>query len=94
MNDSGNEASASGRTPPSDELKHLAAAEAALMLLESVMLALAKEGIIPVEKLVEAIEIVIDTKRDFVAAGAHPEISEVAIGLLSNAANSLGATRA
>lgn len=72
--------------------KHLAAAEAALMLVESLMLALVDSRVLTSQQLIEAVETVIDTKRQFVAEGSHPGISAIAAGLVTTVANSLAAT--
>lgn len=78
--------------PPGEVQKHLAAAEAALMLVESLMLALIERRVLSAQHVIEAVETVIETKRQFVAEGSHPGISAAAAGLVSTIANSLAAT--
>jgi hypothetical protein len=73
-----------------DPLKiHLAEAEGAIMLLNALMLVLVEHGVVPVDKMIEAIDIVIETKRNAIGAGQHPEISEIAIGILAALATSI-----
>jgi hypothetical protein len=79
--------------PPSDTVKHLAYAEAAVILLECLMLMLIEHRIFTVAQMVGAVEDAIATKRQTINDGEHPEISVVASGLLSSMANSLAASR-
>lgn len=77
--------------PSSVVLDHQAAAEAAIMLIESVLLVLLETGILHRDRLVETVETVIEAKRELVADGIHPEISARAAGMLSVIANSVAA---
>ena len=45
------------------------------------------------EEIVEAVETVLDSKRNLVEAGEHPEISRVAMGVLALLGNSVAASR-
>ena len=71
---------------------HLAYAEASVMLIECLMLVLMEKKVLPLESLVEAVETAIDAKRGLVKDGAHPQIANIAAGVLSKIANSLAAT--
>jgi hypothetical protein len=79
--------------PPSDMLKHLAYAEAAVVLLERLMLLLIEQRIVTMSQMVDAVEDAIATKRQMVVEGEHPHISLLASGLLSSMGNSLAASR-
>ena len=78
---------------PSEITLHLAYGEAAVILLESLMLVLIERGVLKTPELLEAVEGAIDTKRQLAADRVHPEISAVAAGVLSTMANSLAAAR-
>ncbi|MGK9171040.1 hypothetical protein KXR53_32395 [Inquilinus limosus] len=78
--------------PSSVRLEHDAAAQAALMLLESVILVLLNNGIVSRLQIVEAIEMVIEAKRDLAEDGVHPKVSLRAAGMLSIIANSIAAS--
>jgi hypothetical protein len=79
------------RPAPSDIAKHLAYGEAALMLIEGLMLILVEQRVLTTQELVEAVENAIATKHQMVADREHPEIASVAVGILSTVANSLAA---
>jgi hypothetical protein len=85
--------STDGHSVPSEETKHLAYGEAALMLIECLMLVLIENRIMTTHELVNAIEDAIATKRQMVADHNHPEIASVAAGILSTLANSLAAAK-
>ncbi|OAS14230.1 hypothetical protein [Methylobacterium platani] len=71
--------------------EHAAAGQAALMLVESLMLALIERGTIPAVELIDAVETVIETKRRIAADGHEPETARLAAGMLATIANSLAA---
>ena len=73
------------------DVQQIAYGQAALMLLESVMLALVEQRILTADALVDAIETTISAKRDASARTEPAEIAQASIGLLSNIANSLAA---
>jgi hypothetical protein len=73
----------------SEETKHLAYGEAALMLIECLMLKLVDHNILTTDDIVAAVETAIATKRQMVHDHEHPEIAAVAVGVLSTLANSL-----
>jgi hypothetical protein len=75
----------------SDIAKHLAYGEAALTLIECLMLILAEQRVLTTQELVEAVENAIAAKHQMVADREHPEIASVAVGILSMVANSLAA---
>lgn len=68
-----------------------AAGQAALMLVESLMLALAERQVIPLAALIEAVETVIEIKRRLATDGHEPETARRAAALLATLANSLAA---
>lgn len=71
---------------------HAAAGQAALMLVESLMLALVERGVMPAAEMVEAVETVIETKRRLAEDGHEPEIAARAAAMLAGIANSLAAS--
>jgi hypothetical protein len=72
---------------------HLAEGEAALMLIECLMLVLIEEKIFTVERMAETIETVLATKLQMIQEGEHPKISLLATGLLRRVENSIVAAR-
>jgi hypothetical protein len=83
--------SAGNANPPSEATKHLAYAEASVMLLEGLMQLLIARGVLTAEDIVSTIETVIATKHEMIVDGEHPRISAVAAGVLSALANSVAA---
>jgi hypothetical protein len=77
--------------PSSDVAVHLAYAEAAVMLVECVMLVLMEKKVLPLDSLQQAVEAAIEAKQGLVKDGAHPQIAVIAAGVLSRIANSLAA---
>ena len=75
-----------------DELMHLAYAEAAVMLIECLMVKLVDRGVLSMDELIETVETTLDTKRSMVHDKVHPEIAHVAAGVLTRLANSLRAS--
>ncbi len=71
---------------------HLAQGEAALMLLECLMLVLIEQKLFTADELIEAVETTLATKAQMVRDGEHPRISVLATGLLRRIRNSLAAT--
>jgi hypothetical protein len=82
------------RKIPDEETKHLAYAQASIMMLECLLLTLVEQRILGKEQLIAAIETVIATKRQMLAEHDNPEISTVAIGVLGTLANSVSAAEA
>jgi hypothetical protein len=76
---------------PAEVIKHLANAEAALMLVECLMHVLVEQRIFKIEQMVEAVESAIATKRQMVEEHQQPQIASVALGMLNVIANSLAA---
>jgi hypothetical protein len=72
-------------------VKHWAYGEAAIMLIESLMLTLIKHRAVTALQMVGAVEDALATKLQMVADGDHAEVSAVAAGLLKTMANSLAA---
>ena len=79
---------------PSVEVMHLAYGEAAIVLLECLMLTLVEQGVLTNQQLVETVEAALRTKGQMVADREHPQIAGVAAGVLTNLANSLAASKA
>ncbi len=71
----------------------LAHGQAALTLVESVLLVLVETGIVSTEEMLEAVETVISSKRALADNEEDRAISTAAIGLLIGIANSLRAAR-
>lgn len=71
------------------EVAHHAQGEAALFLLEAVLLVLIEEGVLTCDQLVSAVEAAIRTKRQMAIDGLHPDVSSMAAGLATRVANSL-----
>jgi hypothetical protein len=75
----------------SEQIRHLAYAEASLMLVECLMLTLVEHRILTTAEIVDAVETAIATKRQMIDDREHPDIAAVAAGILSTLANSLAA---
>jgi len=80
-----------GGNPTGLDQAYAAEAQAALMLVESLMLVLVERRVIPAADLVEAVETVIETKRRLAADGREPAVATQAAALLTTIANSLAA---
>jgi hypothetical protein len=81
-----------GTKPPDSEItKHLAYAEASIMLLEGVLQLFVARRLLTAEEIVGTVESIIATKQQMIVDGEHPEISSVAAGVLSTLANSMAA---
>lgn len=74
-----------------DQLIHLAYAEASIMLIECLFQALIARGALNTTDVLSTLEDVILTKRTDVEQGEHPEISQLAAGVLSTMMSSLQA---
>jgi hypothetical protein len=78
---------------PSEEVKHLADGEAAIMLIECLMLTLIEQGVLSTRQVVGTVEAALMTKRQMVAEREHPRIAAVAVGVLTRLSNSVAATK-
>jgi hypothetical protein len=76
---------------PGETARHLAEGEAALVLLESVLLTLVSKGVLTADEVVSSVESVVDVKRQMGADGTSPELSAIAAGILIKVANSISA---
>jgi hypothetical protein len=74
-----------------DTRKHLASAEAALMVIECLMAILVEQGVLTSQQIAGVVESAICAKRRMVKEHEHEEIASIASGLLSTMANSLAA---
>jgi hypothetical protein len=79
--------------PPDPQTMLLAEGQAALVLAESILMALLNNGLLSKDDVNEALETVIDTKRRMLEEGQQPAPSRAAIGILSSIANSLAALK-
>jgi hypothetical protein len=79
---------------PGETARHLAEGEAALVLLESVLLTLVGKGVLTADEVISSVESVVDVKRQMAADGASPELSTIAAGILVKVANSIAAAGA
>ena len=86
---------AEGADPSSRDLAmQLAHGQAALLLVECLMLVLIEQRVMTAEQLIGAVDTVLATKLQMVRDEDHPQIARLAVGLLSRIGNSLAATRA
>src|ERR1700712_5669181 len=79
---------------PSEHLMHLAYGEAAIMLIECLMLTLAEQGVLTDQQIIGTVEVALSTKRQMVGELGHARIASVAVGVLTNLTNSLAASKA
>jgi hypothetical protein len=79
------------KTPASEITKHLAYAEASIMLLEGLLQLLIARRLLTTEEIVDTVESIIATKQQMIVDGEHPDIAQVAAGVLSTLANSVAA---
>jgi hypothetical protein len=77
--------------PNFETTRHLAYAEASLMLIESMLQLLIERGVLSRAEVVEAVETVLEAKKINWREGNHPDISAVAAGVVSTLANSVAA---
>ena len=73
------------------ELAESAGTEAALVLLESVLLTLVGKGVLTSDEVIASVETVVDVKRQLATDGTTPELSRRAAGMLVKVANSIAA---
>jgi hypothetical protein len=78
---------------PSEEAKHLANADAAIMLIECLILTLVEQGLVTTQEVVGTVEAALRTKLQMVADQEHPRIAAVAVGVLTRLSNSLAAKK-
>lgn len=71
-----------------------ASAQAALMLVESLALALVENGVLDSDQVVEAFESVVETKRRMGEESEDATVAARAVGLVSVIANSLRVAQA
>lgn len=81
----------SPRLSPAEQERHMAEGEAALMLVESLAIALVEQDLLSREQMADVIETVIETKRRSGGDTEHAAISDAALGILSTLANSVSA---
>jgi hypothetical protein len=68
--------------------------QAALMLVESLLLLLVGEGIVEKEKVIEAIDGIVEVKQEIAGTSESVVVSMASIGLLRGVAGSLSAAAA
>ena len=71
------------------EVRRKAEGQAAIMLIESLLLTLMDRSVLTKTDVLEAIEIVIETKRNIAADGQSADVERAAEGLLVSLANSI-----
>jgi hypothetical protein len=76
-----------------DVVRHLAYAEASIILIDCLMSLLMQKGVLSSQELIESVETAIATKQQMVADDDHREIALVAAGVLSGLANSLASEK-
>jgi hypothetical protein len=86
---------AEGSDPASRDLAvQLAHGQAALLLLECLMLVLIERKTMTADQMVDAVDTVLATKLQMARDEDHPQIARLAAGLLSRIGNSLAAAKA
>jgi len=80
-------------SPHPPDIVARAQGQAALMLLDSLTMVLVEQKLVHVERIVEAIELTITTKRGMLDSGEDAETVNAAIGMLSAMANSISAAQ-
>jgi hypothetical protein len=78
--------------PDRETIRHLAYAEASLMLMESLLLLLIERRVLTPADAIEAVETALEAKKTLAREGTHAHIASVAAGVLSSLANSLAAS--
>jgi hypothetical protein len=76
--------------PTSDTIQ-LARGEAALVLIESVLLTLIESRVLTKDQVQEAVDLAIGTQRQAAEEEHHPDIANAGAGLLAQVGNSLAA---
>jgi hypothetical protein len=76
------------------EAVHHAYGEAALFLVEALLLTLVERGVLTSDEMIEAIDTAIRTKRQSAEDGVHVEVSVIAAALVTRIGNTLGAITA
>ena len=80
------------RPLPDTTTMHLAYAEASVMVLECLMRLMIERKLLSMDEILHELEVAIGAKRTLMQEGSHPEIANVAAGVLSTLANSLAAS--
>jgi hypothetical protein len=73
--------------------ERLAEGQAALWLSESLILAMINYGVMDKDRVLEAVDVVIATKRGMAIGGSEPEIATAAIALLASISASIAAAK-
>lgn len=73
--------------------ERLAEGQAALWLSESLILAMINSGIMDKDRMLEAVDVVIATKRGMAISGSEPEIATASIALLASISASIAAAK-
>lgn len=80
--------------PQSAHTLQLAYADASIILIEGLMHLLLERKVADAATLIALVEAAVETKRGEIAAGQHPEIAIITVGVLSRIGNSLAASTA
>ena len=75
------------------EVRHHAEGQAAMMLLESLLMVLIDRSVLTKADVLETIELVIETKKNIAAEGGSVDVETAASGLLVTLTNSLMASK-
>jgi hypothetical protein len=73
--------------------ERLAEGQAALWLGESLILALIDAGVLDKDRMLEAVDVAIATKRGMALGGSEPEIATASIALLASISASIAAAK-
>jgi hypothetical protein len=74
-------------------IESFAAGQAALWLSESLILALINAGVVEKDRMLEAVDVVIATKRAMAISGREPEIATASIAMLASISASIAAAQ-
>jgi hypothetical protein len=78
---------------PDERTKHLAYAEASLVLIECLLLTLLEQRVLSKEQIIAAVEAAVATKRQMLLDHEDPQITAIAAGVLKTMANSVAAAQ-
>jgi len=74
-------------------IERLAEGQAALWLVESLILALVDAGVLDTDRVLEAVDVVVAAKRAMAAEGRDPEIESASAALLASISTSIAAAK-
>jgi hypothetical protein len=80
-------------SPMTRDVMRIAHGEAALTLIESLLLTLIENDILSQDQVQESVEIAIEAQRQNAEDGNRPDVAHASAGLLTMVANSVAAAR-